>query len=34
MEAAIRADGNGWVIDGVKHFCTMALGASNCPNLP
>jgi alkylation response protein AidB-like acyl-CoA dehydrogenase len=28
METAIRADGDGWVIDGVKHFCTMALGAS------
>ena len=28
METAIRADGNGWVVDGVKHFCTMALGAS------
>jgi alkylation response protein AidB-like acyl-CoA dehydrogenase len=28
METAIRADGDGWVVDGVKHFCTMALGAS------
>jgi alkylation response protein AidB-like acyl-CoA dehydrogenase len=28
METAIRADGDGWVIDGMKHFCTMALGAS------
>ena len=28
METAIRADDDGWVIDGVKHFCTMALGAS------
>jgi alkylation response protein AidB-like acyl-CoA dehydrogenase len=28
METRIRADGPGWVIDGVKHFCTMALGAS------
>ena len=29
METAIRrADGDGWIIDGVKHFCTMALGAS------
>jgi alkylation response protein AidB-like acyl-CoA dehydrogenase len=29
METAIRrADGDGWRIDGVKHFCTMALGAS------
>ncbi len=30
METAIRhPDGDGWVIDGVKHFCTMALGASH-----
>ncbi len=28
IETAIRADGDHWVIDGVKHFCTMALGAS------
>ena len=28
METAIRPDGDGYVIDGVKHFCTMALGAS------
>jgi alkylation response protein AidB-like acyl-CoA dehydrogenase len=28
METAIRADGDGWVVEGVKHFCTMALGAS------
>ncbi|MGH7333443.1 MAG: acyl-CoA dehydrogenase family protein [Candidatus Rokuibacteriota bacterium] len=28
VETAIRADGEEWVIDGVKHFCTMALGAS------
>jgi alkylation response protein AidB-like acyl-CoA dehydrogenase len=28
METAIRRDGDGWVIDGMKHFCTMALGAS------
>ena len=28
METAIRRDGDGWIIDGVKHFCTMALGAS------
>jgi alkylation response protein AidB-like acyl-CoA dehydrogenase len=28
METAIRADGDDWVVDGVKHFCTMALGAS------
>ncbi|MBI4636151.1 MAG: acyl-CoA/acyl-ACP dehydrogenase [Candidatus Rokubacteria bacterium] len=28
METSLRADGDGYVIDGVKHFCTMALGAS------
>ncbi|HEY7364114.1 MAG TPA: acyl-CoA dehydrogenase family protein [Methylomirabilota bacterium] len=28
IETAIREDGDGWVIDGVKHFCTMAHGAS------
>ena len=28
METAIRETDEGWVIDGVKHFCTMALGAS------
>ena len=28
METAIRADGDGFVVDGVKHYCTMALGAS------
>jgi alkylation response protein AidB-like acyl-CoA dehydrogenase len=28
VETAIRADGDEWVIDGMKHFCTMALGAS------
>jgi alkylation response protein AidB-like acyl-CoA dehydrogenase len=28
METTIREDGDGWVIDGTKHFCTMALGAS------
>ena len=28
METAIRAADDGWVVDGVKHFCTMALGAS------
>jgi alkylation response protein AidB-like acyl-CoA dehydrogenase len=29
METLIRHDGAGYVIDGVKHFCTMALGASH-----
>ncbi len=29
METVIRHDGTGYVIDGVKHFCTMALGASH-----
>jgi alkylation response protein AidB-like acyl-CoA dehydrogenase len=28
METLVRADGAGYVVDGVKHFCTMALGAS------
>jgi alkylation response protein AidB-like acyl-CoA dehydrogenase len=28
METAIKRVRDGWVIDGVKHFCTMALGAS------
>ena len=28
METAIREAGDGFVVDGVKHFCTMALGAS------
>jgi len=28
METAIRPDGDDYVIDGIKHFCTMALGAS------
>jgi alkylation response protein AidB-like acyl-CoA dehydrogenase len=28
IETAIGEDGDGWVIDGVKHFCTMALGAA------
>jgi alkylation response protein AidB-like acyl-CoA dehydrogenase len=27
METAIRADEEGFVVDGVKYFCTMALGA-------
>jgi alkylation response protein AidB-like acyl-CoA dehydrogenase len=29
METAIRADGDGFVVDGVKYFCTMALGAAH-----
>jgi alkylation response protein AidB-like acyl-CoA dehydrogenase len=29
METVIRDDGTGYLIDGVKHFCTMALGASH-----
>jgi alkylation response protein AidB-like acyl-CoA dehydrogenase len=29
METAVRAEGNDYVVDGVKHFCTMALGASH-----
>lgn len=28
METAIREAAGGWVVEGVKHFCTMALGAS------
>jgi alkylation response protein AidB-like acyl-CoA dehydrogenase len=28
METTIREDNDGWVVDGVKHFCTMARGAS------
>jgi alkylation response protein AidB-like acyl-CoA dehydrogenase len=28
METAIREAGEGWVVDGIKHFCTMALGAT------
>src|SRR5712692_9315921 len=28
METVIRAADGGWAVDGVKHFCTMALGAS------
>ena len=29
METVIREDGPGYVVDGVKYFCTMALGASH-----
>ncbi|MFI5325594.1 MAG: acyl-CoA dehydrogenase family protein, partial [Candidatus Rokuibacteriota bacterium] len=29
METVVRQDGNAYVVDGVKHFCTMALGASH-----
>ncbi len=28
METVIREDGDGYMVEGVKHFCTMALGAS------
>jgi alkylation response protein AidB-like acyl-CoA dehydrogenase len=28
METTLRARGDGYVIDGTKHFCTMALGAA------
>jgi alkylation response protein AidB-like acyl-CoA dehydrogenase len=28
METAIRPDGDDYVVDGIKYFCTMALGAS------
>jgi alkylation response protein AidB-like acyl-CoA dehydrogenase len=28
METAIRDVGDGWIVEGVKHFCTMALGAT------
>jgi alkylation response protein AidB-like acyl-CoA dehydrogenase len=28
METVLRREGEGYVVDGVKHFCTMALGAS------
>ncbi len=28
VETVVRQDGDGYVVDGVKHFCTMALGAS------
>jgi len=29
METVVRQDGDNYVVDGVKHFCTMALGASH-----
>jgi alkylation response protein AidB-like acyl-CoA dehydrogenase len=29
METVVRQDGDAYVVDGVKHFCTMALGASH-----
>jgi butyryl-CoA dehydrogenase len=29
METVARQDGDAYVVDGVKHFCTMALGASH-----
>jgi alkylation response protein AidB-like acyl-CoA dehydrogenase len=29
METTVRQDGDAYVVDGVKHFCTMALGASH-----
>jgi alkylation response protein AidB-like acyl-CoA dehydrogenase len=29
METVVHQDGDGYVVDGVKHFCTMALGASH-----
>ena len=29
METIVRPDRDGYVVDGVKHFCTMALGASH-----
>jgi alkylation response protein AidB-like acyl-CoA dehydrogenase len=29
METVVRPAGEGYVVDGVKHFCTMALGASH-----
>ncbi len=28
METIVREDGDGYVVDGIKYFCTMALGAS------
>jgi alkylation response protein AidB-like acyl-CoA dehydrogenase len=29
METAIRETASGWEVDGIKHFCTMALGAAH-----
>src|SRR5260370_38182300 len=29
METVVRQDRDAYVVDGVKHFCTMALGASH-----
>ncbi len=29
METVVRQDGDAYVVDGIKHFCTMALGASH-----
>ena len=29
IETVVRQDGDAYVVDGVKHFCTMALGASH-----
>ncbi|HEY7040286.1 MAG TPA: acyl-CoA dehydrogenase family protein [Methylomirabilota bacterium] len=29
IETRVRQDGDAYVVDGVKHFCTMALGASH-----
>jgi len=29
VETVVRQDGDAYVVDGVKHFCTMALGASH-----
>ena len=29
METVVRQDGDSYAVDGVKHFCTMALGASH-----
>jgi alkylation response protein AidB-like acyl-CoA dehydrogenase len=29
VETTVRADGDGWIVDGTKYFCTMALGAAH-----